>query len=216
MTRLKLVITIMAALFGLQTLVVAKTPAEKQMEEEKRHQQKLEKLQKELEHDRQKRRRKVEELQIKAKITNEKFYYSQEEWKGRLGLTCPDQESYDRVVVSHWAANQRTHYNIVHASIVVFNNTNGPQNIFEDGLRTSPVIENLCPGGSITLERSLNLPHTNLDISWTARSIDGEVFSQSQRYNLWRPYNYGYNMRTRQTGRWCIGGCDIKGSAGTY
>lgn len=131
--------------------------------EEKKHQGKLEKLQKKLEKERLERRRKYEKLAIEAKIVNERLEERQPGWKGELSLVCPNNVGYDDVWISpdlgrdipymKYGSQKEIFARAVGVIRVKNSYTNMTLNIFED---KNLVVRNLCPGGSITLTKSMD------------------------------------------------------------
>src|SRR3989344_1626298 len=154
----------------------------------------------------EKEKKQIQEKIQKAERTNAIFYGSQDEWKSKLGLWCPNPNDYDRVIVSHWASHQRT--SLPYASVTVFSEWETAADIYEKGRLGLPVIQNFCPGGSITLQRGLQTNEGGFNVSWTARSSN-RFYSQSGSYSVQRPYNNSWysGQELAKTGEWCLGTC---------
>lgn len=169
----------------LATATVIVSPVSAGKNEEQKHQDRLLKLQKKLEKQRDQRRRKVEELRIKARIVNERFEFNQPKWKGQFELSCP-LGGYDDVIITYALADQFTYWRgggamktfMARPRLVrIAKNpyTNITLNITSGGRK---IVENLCPGGSITLVDTLSPVVGGMQkrIVWTAEGvIDGRL-----------------------------------------
>lgn len=153
----------------------------------------------------------------KVAHTNQKWAENQAKYKMRLGLSCPFGGE-DAVVVDSRLGDETRHLGVANAAKSIFrrpvfvlrakNSENGLIDI-ED--TQGIVVKNLCPGGSITLAKSMPpVSNGHISVFWMANGINasgelgqdisptGSLWNNSWQYR--RDANWIVRLE-KQTGR---------------
>jgi len=132
------------------------------------------------------------------------FQAMQPRRQAQLRLTCPNPEDRANVVINDVAVNQGALVNRIFANVrTTVPQFNGHIDIDSpDG----PYVENMCPGGTITLVRRLNtlLDGNEIRWWWEAKAVveDGIQIVRSREYRL-TAYS-GSAGETKQNGSWIV------------
>ena len=152
---------------------------------EAEHKKRLDELRAKLAKKREERRRKDAELVIKAQIVNEQFYAEQPTLRERFVLDCPVEEDKKKVLVHEALRREYIYWQGGGKFKIIFRRalyahrienpyTNIPIDIYNEGER---VVSNLCPGGGITVVRSLEfLSGQMMNVVWTVKATyEGKI-----------------------------------------